>query len=356
MLSVILFEFFIIDICNSSEIDIIYVNNDYDKSTEGWGINCFSKIQEAINASYNGYTIIVYNGTYFEHININKSIKIIGENDKTTIDGQNIGNIVSIISDDVTFQNFTIKNSGKNLNNSGMQIFSNNNIITNNLIINSSIGIYLKQCSNNLVKQNNFNNNNYGIGIDYCDNKNEIDNNTIYNSSTTGIYVAHSINNEVYKNYITKSSYGIALSFSDKNKIMYNMINDIFVDGIYLYFCDYGHILNNYIKDGECGIKVISSNKNIIKNNIISNFSIYGINLFHSGSNDVNKNIISNGDTGIFVASDSIDNVINNNMFSSNNQKIYEEPHIQKPSNIPGFEFVIIIICILFIVSRKIYR
>lgn len=356
LLSIILFEFVAIDISSTSDINTIYVNDDFNSSTDGWGINCFSKIQDAINASAKDYTIFVNNGLYFEHLNITKSITIIGEdNNKTIIEGEYNGNIISIISDNVIIKNFTIQNSGEKLNNSGIQILSNNNLIVNNLILNSSIGIYLKQCYKNIVKQNIFENNDYGVGIDYCDNKNEISKNTIINNSITGIYIAHSFNNEVFNNTIIKNNYGIALSFSDKNNIMYNMINESIVDGIYLYFCNEGYISNNEITDGECSIKVISSHINIIDNNIISNFSIYGVNLFHAGSNEVYKNTITNGNTGIFVASDSIDNNIEDNIFSSNNQKILEEPHIEEPSSLPGFEFIVIIIAIFIICLKRKY-
>src|SRR4030042_7035615 len=57
----------------------------------------FSTIQEAINAADDGDTVFVRNGTYYEHIVINKTISLIGENpEDTIIDAEHIGTAVLI--------------------------------------------------------------------------------------------------------------------------------------------------------------------------------------------------------------------------------------------------------------------
>ena len=53
---------------------------------------------------------------------------------------------------------------------------------------------------------NNIENNEYGIGVDYCEKKNEIIKNNITNNSVTGIYVANSYNNKIFNNTVTKSN------------------------------------------------------------------------------------------------------------------------------------------------------
>jgi hypothetical protein len=57
----------------------------------------YATIQEAINVpqTLDGHTILADAGAYYEHVTINKSISLIGENRcTTTIDGSGIGNVV----------------------------------------------------------------------------------------------------------------------------------------------------------------------------------------------------------------------------------------------------------------------
>ena len=47
----------------------------------------YQSIQEAIDVASNGDTIIVYEGTYYESLAINKSISLIGSGDNKTVIG-----------------------------------------------------------------------------------------------------------------------------------------------------------------------------------------------------------------------------------------------------------------------------
>ena len=70
----------------------------------------YPTIQQAIDASEPGGTILVAPGTYYERIIIDKPISLIGEDKKSTIIiGSGIGDVVYVSSDGVMISGFTIK-------------------------------------------------------------------------------------------------------------------------------------------------------------------------------------------------------------------------------------------------------
>ena len=78
----------------------------------GSGPGNYTRIQDAINDANDGYTVFVYNGTYYENVWVGKSISLIGEDKYTTIiDGQNIpnNNTVLIFADNVILKGFTTR-------------------------------------------------------------------------------------------------------------------------------------------------------------------------------------------------------------------------------------------------------
>ena len=95
----------------ASDGNVIYVDDD--------GGADYTNIQDAIDAASDGDTIFVYQGIYHEQIVINKEISVVGEDRDITIidcfemkDEINNSAVVSIISDNVVFSDFSIQYSG----------------------------------------------------------------------------------------------------------------------------------------------------------------------------------------------------------------------------------------------------
>jgi len=142
-------------------------------------------IQEAINSAESGGIIYVYNGTYYEHVVVNKQISLIGKNRSTTvIDGNGTGSVINITSSYVNVYGFTIRNGTNGIsirdsfyniisgnivtdNQRGMYLFAyscpchapRKNTIVNNTIKSNSIGIRLEIATENAIYHNNFINN-----------------------------------------------------------------------------------------------------------------------------------------------------------------------------------------------------
>lgn len=112
----------------------------------------FTKIQDVIDVANESDTIFVYNGTYIEHLSIDKvNLTILGENRNTTIiDGHGYeGDVVTMRYANCTINGFTIENSGTS--NAGINVDGTYNIVSNNIIKNNYRGIYLK--SHNIINK-----------------------------------------------------------------------------------------------------------------------------------------------------------------------------------------------------------
>jgi len=116
----------------------------------------FPTIQEAINNATDGDTIFVHKGTYHEHVIVNKTISLIGEDRYSTIiDGNETGSVISVTANNVNINGFTVQNSGSTGSDSGICITSNGNNISRNAIINNKNGIYLNSSRSNVISLNN---------------------------------------------------------------------------------------------------------------------------------------------------------------------------------------------------------
>ena len=216
--------------------DILTVQDSRKSSTNGKilyvggsGAGNYTSIKSAIIYTQDGDTIFVYDDSspYYERgIYVDKSIHIIGENKETTIiDGKQLwGRRIigissfgfTIIPDGVTISGFTLQNFGDPVfnpfNDGGIMISSNNNVITNNIIINSCFGIFLSG-SYNPAKNN------------------TISGNILDSNSDCGVYIQQSDDNEISMNVFRNNGQygGLVLDQLKNNNISGNKF---FNDGV----------------------------------------------------------------------------------------------------------------------------
>jgi len=123
-------------LCLVSAHPIVYVDDDYNSGTPGWGVDYFATIQGGIGAVDATGTVNVYAGTYAENnILINKGLTLQGAGKATTfIDATAsvaTGSVVKIdlTSGNVLVDGFTIK-TGTSLNGISPKSTSSGSTIT----------------------------------------------------------------------------------------------------------------------------------------------------------------------------------------------------------------------------------
>lgn len=318
----------------------------------GTGPGNYSTIQDAINASTDGGTVFVYSGTYYENINISRSIFLIGEDKNTTIiDGKNgFGMAVYIYADGVNISGFTLQNSGSIETTgyyweSGIFVISSFNTITGNIIRENPNGITL-WADENTITSNTITNNYdffstryFGFGISvYSSSNHTITDNVIMNNRN-GISLSSSLNNVIKNN--TFSSEGIIIGGSSVNHWNTHIIENNFANGKPIYYykddqdgvtvpavagqvilanCQNFILQNLTIENIDTGIQLGFSNNNYIENNLITNNTGYGINLYESHNNMMKSNNISNNYYNSIELSNSSNNNISNNEITDSNR------------------------------------
>ncbi|VAV83095.1 Nitrous oxide reductase maturation protein NosD [hydrothermal vent metagenome] len=213
-----------------------------------------NSIKEAIAMAEDFDTIRVQKGTYKEFdIIINKPLTIIGEN-LPVIDGELKGEIITIISDNVTIDGLFIKNVGRSYTKdfAAIRIRKSKKFEIKNLILeNLFFGIYLEKSSHGKV----YNNRIIGDAVEE------------YNSGN-GIQLWYSQNIVIENNFIQGVRDGIYLEFSDNCIIKNNVSTKNVRYGLHFMFSDNDVYESNTFQENGAGVAVMFSKKIKMFNNL----------------------------------------------------------------------------------------
>lgn len=171
----------------------------------------FLTIQGAIadNDTLDGHMIVVKNGLYPEHVDICKSLTIVGENvKKTIINGRLTGDVVTLTHNSVMLQGFTILGSGVGVQNAGIVINASGSRIINNTIHDAFHGIILGASEDTIITHNIITENKWaGILLNPGCTAAIIRENTISNNFYAGIGISLASQNIIYHNNFIANRY-----------------------------------------------------------------------------------------------------------------------------------------------------
>ncbi len=264
-----------------------------------------STLKDAIAQAQDFDTIVIKKGTYKEYnVIVDKPLTIIGE-DYPIIDGESKGEIITVISDNVTVDGLFIINVGTSYTEdyAAIRVKNSKNFVIQNLVLEKLFfGIYIEKSRDGKVFHNKIIGDaveeyNSGNGIQLWYSKNvDIEHNFIQHVRD-GIYLEFShfctiknnvsslniryglhfmfSNDDVYQdNEFSNNGAGVAVMFSKRIK----MYNNVFKEnwgtasyGVLLKEINDAEIIGNTFEENTIGINIEGSNRIIYKNNDFKN-------------------------------------------------------------------------------------
>ena len=189
----------------------------------------------------------------------------------------------------------------------------NNTLLNCNFSRNTFYGIHMHKCQNNNLLGNTINENGEGMYLMNCS-RDIIQNNDVTYNYQNGIILIGEDNNEFVDNLLTNNARtGISFEGGDNNIFIDNEANDNGYHGIYFGGGNNNSFIGNAVSDnGYCGISFEGGSSNNFMGNIANNNAWSGISFVGGSSNNFTSNIANNNGGGISFEGGSYNNFIGN--------------------------------------------
>jgi len=291
-----------------------HVDDDFtdDPASHKW-----NTIEEALDNASNGDTIIVYDGTYQEHVTLDKPVTL-ETAEAATIDGGGTLSTVTIAADGCIVRGFNIIGSGSRPNkNAGIRIDSDYNTISDNTIFgNKQDGILLYGSYNTITSNLICENKGSGLDVEWAW-ENTIVGNTISDNRDYGIYLSGD-DNILRDNVI--SGNGRDFGISD-----YGYYNDVdtsnTVDGKPIYYL-VGAQDEVIDSESNAGYVIVIESENIVIEDLTFSNNDKGVCLYDCQDCLVDDVTAQDNDYGIYLRRCS-DSTVQNCTISGNGRGFY---------------------------------
>lgn len=300
----------------------------------GSGPGNYTAIQDAIDDANDGDTVYVFSGTYNETLELNKRLRLLGEDKTTTIiDGQQEGCTINVSSEHAMIENFTILGGGFDTDEfthffrAGIRVTGSHNTICNNIFRENCLGISGVRVTNLTIKNNIFIED--GIGFTSYEN----DGRPLLKTS----YFVHTIENNTVNGkplYYFLNEKDTLIDQWDIGQLLLVNCTNIKIKNVSISNTDWGLVFAFCTKcsteectfiENSLAIWILESNKNIFQFNTISNNYHRGVVIdYNSNGNTIQYNTIDTTFCGVEIEWWSNANVITNNNFLHNNVSGFE--------------------------------
>ncbi|MCD6299521.1 MAG: right-handed parallel beta-helix repeat-containing protein, partial [Thermoplasmata archaeon] len=260
----------------------------------GSGAGNYTTIQDAVNDAADGDTVFVYNGTYHEEVKVDKSIRLVGQDERGTVLVSD-GNGIIANADGVTIGHMSVGSGGSGKNYAGILCRGVGCTVGNATVSGYDWGIYLENASGCIVE-----------------------NSRLMKNNEYAIYMTHSPGAIVSGNAVDGNWYGVWSEYSpsltvEENNFSNNRWYALWMDNsggsmvsgntffmnwysIYLYSSGNNTVYGNEIRRNEHGPQFVDADDNMFGNNDVERNEHYGISVGKrsSGNSFTNNNIMDN--------------------------------------------------------------
>ncbi|HII02429.1 TPA: S-layer protein [Methanosarcinaceae archaeon] len=244
------------------------------------GAGNFSSIQEAVDNTQDGDTILVNPGIYRENVEVYRELAIVADSSLSGDDGNRtyvIGNVPEydvfyVNASNVTIDGFYITGGPSDMEWYEVGIYlegAENCLLINNTLVLNDAGIGLNNSEGNYLENNNVALGYRGIDL-FASEENTLSNNLVL-TNRQGIVLQGSVNNTLKNNTASSNEVGFVLFSSGGNVLANNQVSKNEC-GIYGQMAESNALLNNVIYLNGVGLHLNESENNMIYANSFYNF------------------------------------------------------------------------------------
>lgn len=289
----------------------------------------------ALAAAEPGDTILVPPGTYAGPLTIDTAGLTLEGQDWPVVDGQGLGDVITITAPDVTVRGLVLRHSGDSLDaeNAGITGLAPRLTIEDNRLEDVLFGIYLKEAPGSVVRGNQVGGKDLDIGRRgdgirlWYSQDSLVEGNHVHNSRDVVMWF--SPNMVVRGNTVENGRYGLHFMFSDNQLLEENVLRDNSVGAFLMY--GYGLTLRNNVmidSNGPSGYGVGLKDVDYIVaegNRFINNrIGVYVDNSPREADSTVvfRDNLLAYNEIGIELLPLTQRNIYTGNVFQENNEQI----------------------------------
>ncbi|MDX2320832.1 MAG: nitrous oxide reductase family maturation protein NosD [Moritella sp.] len=338
----------------------IFVTFTTSFSSASWAKDIFvaasDDLQTAFDLALDGDVVAISAGKYKGNFIVRRAIRVIGEKG-VVLNANNSGHGLELQNSNITIENLTIVNWGRNLTTQDSGIYtdvgSTNLTLRNNVLKGDGFGIWVQKSDGVLLENNHITGNSTlrsadrGNGIQLSMVKNALVEGNTVNDTRDGLYIISSQQNVLKNNTMHDLRYGIHYMYSHNNQVLNNFAyntragyalmssRNLIVSGNRTVNSeDYGFLMN-FITSSEISYNQIKQVWTKAENKVLGRDG-KGLFIYNSAYNKIMYNTIDTAEIGVHLTAGSENTKVYGNNFINNPVQIKYVSNKQQEWSLDG--------------------